>query len=125
MNSPITSNHFNDANGNPAGGITYGHGFTIAWQNGPLGRCTCLPVTSIGGFEHAKGLCAHSYNRNGAFVEDIISAAIDRIEYYERSQFACEENAQALLHLRDAKDALESRTSRRVAAGVEGTHEGN
>ena len=36
MESPITSTHWNDTNGNPAGGATYGHGFAISWQNGPL-----------------------------------------------------------------------------------------
>ena len=38
MRSTVTSNHFSDGNGNPAGGTTYGNGFAIGWQNGPLGR---------------------------------------------------------------------------------------
>ena len=100
MESPITSRHWNDGKGNPAGGSTYGHGFAISWQNGPI-------------IENG---------RNGAFVEDITKAAIDRIEYYQSSRFACEENAEALEHLRAALAAMNRRTSRRVAAGVEGTH---
>lgn len=111
MESPITANHFDDTYGNPAGGITYGHGFTIAWQNGPIIRDDD-PV-------------AVARPRNGAFVEDIIKAAIDRLEYYQSSRFACGENAEALAHLRGAKRELESRTSRRELAGVEGTHRGN
>ena len=104
MESPITSFHWNDTNGNPAGGATYGHGFAISWQNGPLNE--------PGG------------GRNGAFVEDLTRAVIDRIEYYQSSRFACDENAEALEHLRAALFAMNKRTSRRVAAGVEGTHKG-
>ena len=33
-------------------------------------------------------------------VEDVITAAIDRIEYYQQSRFSCQENAAALDHLR-------------------------
>lgn len=101
MESLITSHHWYDANGNPAGGNTYGHGFAIAWQNGP--------IIEAGG-------------RNGAFVEDITKAAIDRIEYYQASRFACEENAEALRYLRSALAAMNRRTASRVAALIEGTH---
>lgn len=101
----IVSDHFNDAGGNPAGGITWGRGLTIAWQNGPVKE----PNVAA----------------NGAFVEDVIEAAIDRIGYYQASRFACDENAEALEHLRAALAAMNRRTSRRLAAGVEGTHKGN
>lgn len=107
MKSPITENHFNDAEGRPAGGTTFGAGFTIGWQNGPLGR----------GEVRAP--------QNGAFVEDIIQAARGRLAFYQASPFACQENADALEALDMAADALASRTSRRETAGVEGTHSGN
>lgn len=106
MESPITSRHWNDANGNPAGGSTYGHGFAISWQNGPLN-------------EPGGG------RTWGAFVEDVIAAAIDRIEHYESSKFACAENDEALRALRLALRWLNVRTERRAKAGVEGTHKGN
>ncbi len=126
MESPITSTHFNDTSGNPAGGFTRGTGFAIAWQEGPLGACDCpggkstteYPEMLLSG--HADW-CARD-RPNGAFVEDITKAAIDRIEYYQSSRFACKENAEALNHLRAAIYAMNRRTSRRVAAGVEGTH---
>jgi hypothetical protein len=38
MITPINEEHWNDVNGNPAGGSTFGPGFAISWQNGPLGR---------------------------------------------------------------------------------------
>ncbi len=104
MNQPINSEHFDDANGNPAGGNTFGTGFAIAWQNGPLGRGT------------------DRRDPNGAFVEGIISAAIDRIEYYERSKFACQSNKDALNDLRNALFHLNQRTQDREQRKVEGTH---
>lgn len=99
--------HWRDENGRPAGGSSFGRGFAISWQNGPLG----------------------SGNRkrepNGAFAEDVIAAASGRIIFYQNSEFACEENAEALVHLERALKALGRRTFRRERAGVEGTHEGS
>ena len=98
------SQHWNDATGAPAGGCTFGTGFAISWQNGPLGRDN------------------DRKEPNGAFVEDIIGAAIDRIEYYENSRFASSYNAQALELLRAAVAALNARTADRERRAVEGTH---
>lgn len=104
MRSGFTSNHFTDGDGNPAGGTTYGKGFTIAWQNGPLGR----------GEDRSEP--------NGAFVEDVIAAAVDRIEFYQASRFESFYNVRALTFLKSALEALEQRTAEREARGVEGTH---
>lgn len=100
------SEQWTDENGNPAGGVTTGKGFTISWQNGPLGK---------------EGT-PERREPNGAFVEDIIDAAIDRIEFYQSSKFACEENHEALINLRNAAAVLDSRTRRREKSGIEGTH---
>lgn len=105
MKQHIKGEHFDDESGNPAGGTTTGTGITITWQNGPLGRG------------------ADRKEPNGAFVEGVIQAALDRIEYYQSSRFACAENAEAERCLRAALDALESRTAKREARAVEGTHE--
>lgn len=107
MRSAIHSSQFSDVNGRPEGGQTWGQGFAIAWQRGPLGRG------------------ADRKEPNGAFVEDIIVAALDRIEFYQRSQFRCTENETAANHLRLALQALEARTSCREQQGVEGTHVGS
>lgn len=96
--------HWNDADGNPAGGITQGNGFTISWQNGPLGRGEVRKEPS------------------GAFVEDVITAAKARIEYYQASRFACEHNAAAIAHLELALEVLNARTADREARQVEGEH---
>jgi len=98
------SEHWNDTEGNPAGGSTFGNGFAISWQNGPLGR----------GDERREP--------NGAFVEDVLGAVIDRIEFYQAGKFASNENSSALNHLHDGLVELQARTRRREAAGIEGTH---
>lgn len=102
---PFESNHWIDAVTEvPEGGQTFGPGFAIAWQRGPLGRDK------------------NRIPQNGAFVEDVISAAIDRIEHYQSSKFASEYNAVALDHLRAALVSLQARTSERESRKVEGTH---
>lgn len=96
--------HWSDENGNPAGGVSSGRGFAISWQNGPLGR----------GNDRKEP--------NGAFVEDVIQAVIGRIEFYQRSKFACERNELALAALKGAAVELDQRTRDREAREVEGTH---
>ncbi len=104
MKQRIRSSHWADSEGKPAGGVTEGVGFTISWQNGPLGR--------------GEG----RLEPNGAFVEAVIQAAIDRLEWYQGTQFACRENDQAIGGLEAALASLEERTRSREERGVEGTH---
>ena len=105
MKNGFFQEHWNDENGNPAGGVSTGRGFTISWQNGPLGR----------GNERKEP--------NGAFVEDVLDAVIRRIEFYQEGKFACKENRAALDSLYDAANLLDRRTKAREARQVEGTHE--
>jgi hypothetical protein len=103
----VVSN-LNDENGNPTGGYVSGRGLEIQWQNGPLGRDGERKIP------------------NGAFVETVISAAIQRLEFYQTAsngKFACEENQDAILRLGEALIALDGRTRSREARSVEGTHE--
>jgi hypothetical protein len=95
-----------DGDGNPAGGEVQAVGLTIHWQNGPLGR----------GEDRLEP--------NGAFVETVIAAALQRIEFYNEGQFRCRENSLAITKLEEALHWLNARTQRREQAGVEGTHEG-
>lgn len=97
----ILHDHVNDADGNPAGGRTVAKGIDISWQDGPL---------------LANG-------HNGAFVEDVIEAAIGRLLFYQGwSRFHCIHNAVALGHLQAALEVLNERTRDRTDRGVEGTH---
>lgn len=119
--------HWTDDQDRPAGGVSSGRGFTISWQNGPLGRHSgdCLLPDPTRKFS-PDGVCAVDCTRrepNGAFVEDVIQAVIGRIEFYQASGFACDENAEAVKHLDLAAHALALRTRSRENKGVEGTHE--
>lgn len=106
MEQPFASvANYVDRDGNPAGGVVYATGLAITWQNGPLGR----------GEDRVEP--------NGAFVETVIRAAAQRIEFYQESKFHCVENAIALGHLRAALTVLEERTRGRERRAVEGTHE--
>lgn len=104
MIAKFDSENINDGNGAPAGGLVKGVGLEIVWQNGPLGR----------GEERIEP--------NGAFVETVIAAVIQRISYYQASKFNCRENALALTKLEEALHWLNSRTAKREAQKVEGTH---
>lgn len=104
MNQQIIGFHHDDESGNPAGGHTSGIGIDIHWQNGPLGR----------GDDRVEP--------NGAFVEGVIAAAVDRLEYYQRSKFNCRENALAITKLQEALHWLGHRTADRERREVEGTH---
>lgn len=98
--------NINDENDRPAGGYVLGTGLQINWQNGPLGR----------GDNRSEP--------NGAFVETVIQAAIQRIIYYNDNGFGCRENSLAITKLEEALHWLNARTQRREQAGTEGTHEG-
>jgi hypothetical protein len=113
MNQPITSSHHYDGAGNPAGGNTKGVGFNIVWQNGPL------------------AIDGERKEPNGAFVEGIVLAAIDRMRFYQgegkyasdtAGRFRCRQNALAITHLEEALHWLQDRTAERESRGVEGTH---
>jgi hypothetical protein len=98
----ISSEHWLDTDGNPAGGCTYGTGFAISWQNGPIGS----------GTSQAKP--------NGASVEDVVYAALNRLEFFQTSKFACSENEHAISMIKAALHFLEQRDKDREKRGVEG-----
>lgn len=105
MKQEYTAQNYFDDRGNPSGGWARGPGISIEWQNGPL---------AVDGERREP---------NGAFVETLIAITKERIEHYQQSKFACEDNATAISHLQHALEALEHRTIEREQRGVEGTHE--
>lgn len=74
---------------------------TIVFQNGPIAE------VGVNGITH----------------EALLAILIDRLEAFQAGPYNCEENLQALHHLREAAVALKSRTLARMARGVEGTHQ--
>ncbi len=103
MKQPIESSHLL-TDGKPAGGFTKGIGLDLRWQNGPLGRD------------------GDRLSPNGTFVETVIAAALDRLEFYQAGEFRCRENALAITKLEEALHWCNHRTAAREARGVEGTH---
>lgn len=74
---------------------------TILFQNGPIAE------VGVNGITH----------------EAMLAILIDRFEGFQSGKYACEENAAALYHLLCAQTVLQNRTTKRLARGVEGTHE--
>lgn len=107
MLNTFDAENFSTEDGKPAGGYVSGVGLDINWQNGPLGR---------GEDREAP---------NGAFVETVLEAVKQRIEYYQTLQFNCAENQWAIHHINEALLHLRARTARREQQGTEGTWEGN
>lgn len=59
---------------------------------------------------------------NGVCNEDLINMVLCRLQYFQQSEFKCEENANAIIYLKSALDELRNRTNKREKRGVEGTH---
>jgi hypothetical protein len=107
MRQKFEATNYADSDGNPAGGSVLSTGLSIVWQDGPLGR----------GEERQEP--------NGVFVETVIAAALQRIEFYQAAQngkFKCRENAIAITKLEEALLWLDKRIRDREARDVEGTH---
>ncbi len=100
----ITTRNYVDDQGNPAGGYAHGVGMCISWQDGPRGP------NPDGGLNPP----------NGAFVEDVMLAAKQRLEFFQQSQYADEANEMAIVHLNEAMEALHKRAEARRARGVLG-----
>ncbi len=94
-----------DENGNPTGGSVTGIGLKIDWQDGPLGR----------GDDRQEP--------NGAFVETVIAAVIQKLEHYNADKFKCRENSVAITKLEEAGMWLNQRTINRERRESEGTHQ--
>lgn len=97
---PINQNWTN-SDGTHDGGVSTGIGFTISWQRGGLNEA----------------------GRNGAFLVEVLESCYNQLNYFQNSKYACEENVEALEHLRNCITSLEKRRSRRNQEGVLGTHE--
>lgn len=99
---PITGRN-DTVDGVPAGGEAESTGFRIVWQHRPLGRRPDrVPA-------------------EGAFVEDLMLVLIQRLEFYQDSAFACEENADSIALLQAALQRQHNRTRHREAQDTEGT----
>ena len=97
----LKQEHWNDDDGNPAGGVSSDVGLKITWQDGPVGD---------------------GKEQTGALVENVIEAVLGRMAFYQGSKFNCPENTLTVEHLEAALKAQHSRTRAREEQDVEGTH---
>jgi hypothetical protein len=58
---------------------------------------------------------------NGCHQEDLLAIVIDRLQCFQKGEFACRENAIALTKVEEALMWLRKRTQDRIDRGVEGT----
>ena len=98
----VVSNFTENEDGWPTGGTTEMLDFIkIRWQDGIIGE----------------------EGQNGAFIEDVLEAARQRLQWFQTQSSSCRENAIALTHLETALAWLDLRTRNRIMQGVENTYE--
>lgn len=82
---------------------------------------TVLGSTIVGEVDFQCG-AINEVGVNGVMNEDLIAMVITRLEYFNKTEFACRENAMAITKLEEALLWLRKRTIGRENRGVEGTH---
>lgn len=106
----VNSEFTTDKDGNPTGGETWLEirstddlvaAMHIFWQDGIVG----------------------DNGQTGAFIEDVLEAVRQRLQFFQTSRFRCKENAMALNKVEEALQALDWRTRKRLLANVENTYE--
>ena len=122
INPALVATNRTDEDGNPSSGhvelYVTKHGdpdfpaISIDWQDG--GRAT--GETNPDG---SPVLAAP----NGAFIEDVLWAALQRLEFFQDSKYRDRGNALAITHIEGAIQALKDRQLERSHRNVEGRHE--
>ena len=121
INPMLVAENKVDENGNPTGGhviLAAKRGendqfpaLHIEWQDGPRGAGTNPDGTPV------------LADPNGAFVEDVIWAALQRLEFFNEGKYRDRANSLAITKLEEALYALKDRQLQRSSRGVEGKHE--
>jgi hypothetical protein len=112
VNKNMYANNLLDDEGNPTGGSVslirapFKPFVSITWQNGPRGN--------------ADGTLDEP---NGAFIEDVLWAALQRLEFFNETKYRDRSNSIAITHIEQALQALHDRSLERAYRGVEGKHE--
>lgn len=116
MNRTITTHHTNECN--RAIDLTadaQGSLYSVAWRTfGGAHERVLLP------FQYGE---LAEVGNTGATMELLLAIVIDKLKAFQAGQWACPENADALVHARICLAVLEARTRAREERGVEGTHQ--
>ena len=110
----VHSEFTTDGDGNPTGGRT-----KMDVHVGEVGQGLHEPVIDI----HWQDGIVGDNGQNGAFIEDVLEAARQRLQFFQTSKFRCRENAIALTHIETALAWLDFRTRARLIENVENTYE--
>lgn len=116
INPKLQATNVLDINENPTGGEVFLQAkkgdveqpcLIVKWQDGPRGQGEGQPLA----------------DPNGAFVEDVLWAALQRLEFFQDSKYRDRGNALAITHIEGALQALKDRQLERSFRNVEGKHE--
>ncbi len=117
INPNLRADNKLDENENPTGGEVNLHvtkhgdeefpALIVNWQDGPRGTADDGTLT----------------DPNGAFVEDVLWAALQRLEFFNNSKYRDRANSMAITHIEQALQALKDRQLERSYRNVEGKHE--
>lgn len=110
--SLVNSEFLTDQDGNPTGGRTFmmvggdvdnspTYAIDINWQDGIIG----------------DGV------QNGAFIEDVLEAARQRLLFFNGTKFRCRENSIAITKIEEVLQWLDWRTRQRLLQEVENTYD--
>lgn len=121
INPLLVSTNQTDENENPTGGDVYLQvtkngdsefpALVINWQDGARGMGENPDGTPV------------LADPNGAFVEDVLWAALQRLEFFNESKYRDRANSIAITHIEQALQALKDRQLERSHRNVEGKHE--
>lgn len=108
----VQSDFITDKDGNPTGGETE---MVVASPQHEGEECV-LHVVWQNGMVGPKG-------QNGAFVEDVLEAARQRLLFFNSTKFRCRENSVAITKIEEALQWLDWRTRQRLLQDMENTYE--
>jgi len=85
----------------PQSGYVTGPGLTVVWQDGPRAKQTDGSLATA----------------NGAFVEDVLLAAKERLAFFQSTKFNHPANDEAITYIEKALESLNSRAKNRESQG--------
>lgn len=122
--------------GHKVNGCNESIGITVVDEPGCGGSCHAYDLHLLSAPGVSPGITAEQWTTklrfqngpigtagvNGITHEALLAVLIDRLEGFQSGKYACAENADTLAALQHAQSILKSRTEKRLARGVEGTH---
>jgi len=112
----VKSDFTTDQDGNPTGGFTL-----LDLHPGSEGTVPAEGDLAIR-IRWQDGIVGED-GQTGAFIEDVLEAARQRIQFFNSTRFRCRENSLAITKIEEALQWLDWRTRTRLAEGVENTYQ--